>query len=232
VLITQPGLASSFKLPWLVHYSLSSATCLPFSSSELTISLRLSPIVFNIFPHVFSALPVINLACSTFLISSYYCLIAVSMSAISFLAMVGSLSVLSTICSSFSSLLEQYIPWHCSTARFFIDCMLCNAAMVRTSSPSKVLLMAFVWWHCRLDHIVNLPSMSYWCGERLFFWSIDHCNLHWLCHLARCWMLHDMDHMVASCVFYIKVGMHDQHEQSKLDISIVTTLRIVILKVY
>jgi len=42
-------------------------------------------------------------------------------------------------------------------------------------------------------------------------------------------MLQDMDHMEASCFFYIKVGMFDQLEQSKICVLTVTSLRIVML---
>jgi len=42
-------------------------------------------------------------------------------------------------------------------------------------------------------------------------------------------MLQEMDHMEASCVFYVKVGRFDQFEQSKISILIVTSLGIVML---
>ena len=41
-----------------------------------------------------------------------------------------------------------------------------------------------------------------------------------------------MDHMVASCVFYVKVGKFDQFEQSKISVLTVTSLRIVMLTVH
>jgi len=63
------------------------------------------------------------------------------------------------------------------------------------------------------------------------FGSIDQCILYWLCCWERCWMLQDMDHMVASCVFFVKVGTLDQLEQSKICILTVTTLRIVMLSI-
>jgi len=37
-------------------------------------------------------------------------------------------------------------------------------------------------------------------------------------------MLQDMDHMEASCAFYVKVGKFDQFEQSKISILTVTSL--------
>ena len=44
-------------------------------------------------------------------------------------------------------------------------------------------------------------------------------------------MLQDMDHMEASCVFYVKVGTLDQREQSKFCVLTVTKLGIVIITV-
>jgi len=45
-------------------------------------------------------------------------------------------------------------------------------------------------------------------------------------------MLQDMDHMEASCVFYVKVGRFDQLEQSKIWVLTVTSLVQVMLTVY
>jgi len=42
-------------------------------------------------------------------------------------------------------------------------------------------------------------------------------------------MLQDMDHMEASCVFYVKVGTLDQLEQSKFCVLTLTKLGIVML---
>ena len=42
-------------------------------------------------------------------------------------------------------------------------------------------------------------------------------------------MLQEMDHMEASCVFYVKVGRFDQFEQSKISVLTVTSLGIVML---
>ena len=42
-------------------------------------------------------------------------------------------------------------------------------------------------------------------------------------------MLQDMDHMEASCVFYVKVGTLDQLEQSKFCVLTVTKFGIVML---
>jgi len=44
-------------------------------------------------------------------------------------------------------------------------------------------------------------------------------------------VLQDMDHMEASCVFYVKVGTLDQREQSKFCVLTVTKLGIVIITV-
>ena len=45
-------------------------------------------------------------------------------------------------------------------------------------------------------------------------------------------MLQDMDHMEASCVFYVKVGRFHQLEQTKISVLTVTSLGIVILTVH
>jgi len=49
----------------------------------------------------------------------------------------------------------------------------------------------------------------------------------WLCCWARCWMFKDMDHMETSCVFYVKVRIFDQLEQSEICNLTVTLLGIV-----
>jgi len=45
-------------------------------------------------------------------------------------------------------------------------------------------------------------------------------------------MLQDMDHMEASCVFYVKVDRFNQFEQSKIRVLTVTSLGIVMLTVH
>jgi len=45
-------------------------------------------------------------------------------------------------------------------------------------------------------------------------------------------MLQEMDHMDASCVFYVKVGRFGKFEQSKISILTVTSLGIVMLIVH
>jgi len=77
--ITQPGSSSSLSLPSSVSSSTSSSA--PSSTSlQLPRSLRLSPIAFNISLNVFSGFLVVDLAFSAYLISSCYCIIAVSAS--------------------------------------------------------------------------------------------------------------------------------------------------------
>jgi len=44
-------------------------------------------------------------------------------------------------------------------------------------------------------------------------------------------MLQDVDHMEASCIFYVKVGTLGQHEHSKFCVLTVTKLGIVMLTV-
>jgi len=44
-------------------------------------------------------------------------------------------------------------------------------------------------------------------------------------------MLQDVDHMEASCAFYVKVGTFDQLEYSKICLLTVTSLGIVMLMV-
>jgi hypothetical protein len=45
-------------------------------------------------------------------------------------------------------------------------------------------------------------------------------------------MLQDMDHMEASCVFYVQVGRFDQFEQSKISIFTITAFGILRLTVH
>ena len=46
--------------------------------------------------------------------------------------------------------------------------------------------------------------------RKFLFRSIYQCMLCRPCCWAICWMLHDMDHMEASCVLYVKVGRFHQ----------------------
>jgi len=61
---------------------------------------------------------------------------------------------------------------------------------------------------------------------KLFFPSIDHSIFSGIYCCMRCWMLQDMDHMEASCLFNVEVGIYDQIEQSQISVSTVTTLGI------
>jgi len=45
-------------------------------------------------------------------------------------------------------------------------------------------------------------------------------------------MFQDMDHMEATCVFYVKVGRFDRFEQRKISVLTVTSLGIVMLTVH
>jgi len=47
------------------------------------------------------------------------------------------------------------------------------------------------------------------------FRGTENCNFCLLCHGASGWMLQDMDNMVASCIFYVKVRMFTCLEQRK-----------------
>jgi len=62
---------------------------------------------------------------------------------------------------------------------------------------------------------------------KVVFQSIDHCILCGPSSWARCWMLQEIDHMEASCVFNVKVGRFHQFEQSEISVLRVTSLRIV-----
>jgi len=68
--------------------------------------------------------------------------------------------------------------------------------------------------------------------RNVLFQIIEHWLLGWPCSWARCWMLQEMDHMEASCVLYVKVGMFDQFEQRKFSVLTVTSLGIVMLTVH
>ena len=69
------------------------------------------------------------------------------------------------------------------------------------------------------------PACRKW--QKVLFRSIDHWILCWPCGWARCWMLQEMDHMEASCVFYVKVCRFDQFEKSKIRVLTVTSLGMV-----
>jgi len=65
-----------------------------------------------------------------------------------------------------------------------------------------------------VDSFVDLPYLPAGREEMFYFVALTivfRVDYYW----ERCWMLQDMDHMEASCVFYFKVGTLDQLKQSK-----------------
>ena len=113
------------------------------SSLELARSLRLFPIAFSISSNVFSGSLVVNPTFSTLLISSCFCLIAVSASSTCILATAVSLSTLSSMHCSFSPLLEMWVSRSFSATSFFLDRKPRNAPRARTLSASNPLLPSF-----------------------------------------------------------------------------------------
>ena len=53
----------------------------------------------------------------------------------------------------------------------------------------------------------------------------------WICSLTRCWILYDIDHIEASCIFYVEVGTLNGLEQNKICIMTITALGIAMLTV-
>jgi len=90
--ITHLGSSSSLSLPPAGSSSSSSSSSPSSPSSELTRSLRLSLMAFNISSNLVSGLVVVNHTFSAFLISFCFCLIDVSASSTRFLATAVSLS--------------------------------------------------------------------------------------------------------------------------------------------
>jgi len=70
-----------------------------------------------------------------------------------------------------------------------------------------------------------------WKWWKVLFRSIDYWSLGWLCCLAECWMLQDMDNIEASCVFDIKVSMFTHLERSKTSLWTVNKSEIVTLTI-
>jgi len=66
----------------------------------------------------------------------------------------------------------------------------------------------------------------------VLFRYMNHCILYWLYCSARCWMSQDMNHVETSCIFYVKVVMFDQLEQTKMCVSNVTEMGIAMLTVH
>jgi len=77
-----------------------------------------------------------------------------------------------------------------------------------------------------LGRFAGLACRKSW---RVLLQSSEHYSLCWLCCWARCWRLHDMDHMEESCILYVKVGMFDQLEHSKICDLTVTKMGIIML---
>jgi len=84
----------------------------------------------------------------------------------------------------------------------------------------------FVWSACQFD-VFACPQWP-----KVYFRNIDHCILCWLCWWMRCWMLQDMDHIVASCVIYVEVGTLNWLEQRIFCVLTITTWGIAMLTVH
>jgi len=78
-------------------------------------------------------------------------------------------------------------------------------------------------WHFQLA-IYGRPK--WW---KVFFWRINHYMFCWLCCRVGCCMLQNMDHMEASCNFYVKVDTFDQLEKSIICVLTITKLGIMML---
>jgi len=166
--IPQPGSSSSLSLPSSRLSSSSSSSSPSSPSSELTRSLGLSPIAFNISSNVVSGLVVVNPVFSAFLNSSCACSNAVCASSTRFLATAVSLSTYCSIHISIASLLKHCVSCRLPAASFFSDRKLHNAARARTLSGAEPLLPSFAWWRHRVEGFVDLPSLPAGNGERFF----------------------------------------------------------------
>jgi hypothetical protein len=58
------------------------------------------------------------------------------------------------------------------------------------------------------------------------FQSTDHCIMCCTCFSVRCWVLHDIDHMEATWLFYVKVRGFNQLEEITISSSAVISFRI------
>jgi hypothetical protein len=54
--------------------------------------------------------------------------------------------------------------------------------------------------------------------RNVLFDNVDHCSFCWLCYWAKCWIMQDMETMEPSWVVYVKIGMFNHHEYSKISI--------------
>jgi len=167
--ITQPGSSSSLTLPCSVSSS-SSASSSPSSSLlEHAISLRLTPIAYNISLNVLSGFLVVYPHFSAFVITSCSCMIAVSASWTRILATAVFWSTWSPIHFALSSLLKSWVSPRSSAESFCFDHKLFNAPNARTLSSSKPLLPSFAWWFRRVESWVHMPDLASESWERYYF---------------------------------------------------------------
>jgi len=168
--IPQLGMSSSLNLPCSVSSLSWSSPC--SASSELTRSLKLSPITNIISSNVCSGSLFVNPMISSCYISSCSCWTAASVSSTRFLAPAVSLSTKLSMHFCFSSLLRKCVSRHFSGPSFVLDLKLCNAPLARTLSASKPLLPSFTWWHHWVDHCVDLLYLPAEGGEKCFFGAL------------------------------------------------------------
>jgi len=95
--------------------------------------------------------------------------------------------------------------------------------------PAALAFIRLMPWlgkaHCRLASSARRKL------RKVYFRSIDHSSLGWLCCSARCWGLQDMDNMETSCFFHVKVSTFTHREQSKTCLLTVNKSRIIMLTV-
>jgi len=137
----QPDLSPSLSLPyWVSSWSSSSQIS---TSSECPRLLRQYLIAIIFSSNIFSGFLVITPSYWAFLISTCYCLIAVSTFSTCFLATVVSLSVESWINFYLSLLLRFCIFPLFSTASMYLDCKQCNPVKAQNVSASKPRMPLF-----------------------------------------------------------------------------------------
>ena len=113
----------------------------------------------------------------------------------------------------FGSLAEQYPP---GSEPFCLQATVASICLMMSSCGE------LCWF----------AEFASWLWQKVLFLSIDHCLLCWKYWWPRCWMLQDMDHMEASCVFYVKVGMLNWLDPTKICVLTVKTLGIAMLTVH
>lgn len=167
--ITKPDSSSSLSLPpGGCSSSFSSSSPFP-TSLELGRLFRLSLMAFKILSNLVSRLAVVSPACSAFLISSCFCLIAVSLYSTRFLATAVSLSTHSWFHRLFTSLLMQWVWCPFPTAIVSLDVKLRNAPRARTQSTSKPCLSWFGSVCPRVECAVDLLYLQAGSGKSSFF---------------------------------------------------------------